>query len=355
LPEPDDIALLLHTSGTTARPKLVALTHRSLVLSAQSVARTLDLRPDDTCLSIVPLFHGHGFVGAQLASFAAGASVCCAPGFSATAFQFWLESSQATWYTAVPTMHQALLKRVRGDSSERPRHRLRLIRSCSSTLHRRVWEELQTVFKVPVLNAYGMTEAAHQVSSVRLPGLSCMSVGPTSGPEVGIMDPSGGLLPAGDIGEVVLRGRQIISRYLRPDEANEAAFCHGWFRTGDQGYLNADDALVLTGRLKELISSGGEKVSPYEVEEVLLRHPAVDQAVAFGWPDTRLGETVAVAIVVRAGCDVQERELLRLAAEHLSGRKRPRRIVFTSRIPCAGVGKVQRMALAEQLGLGLGV
>jgi len=352
LPEPDDIALVLHTSGTTARPKLVGITHRSLVLSARSVAETLQLGPADTCLSIMPLFHVHGFVAGLFASFARSATVCSAPGFYAMAFTSWLESSGASWYTAAPAMHQAILSRLRAGPLKRGQHRLRLIRSCSSTLYPKVWTELQSAFGVAVLNAYGMTEAAHQVSSVRWPGSSCTSVGQSSGPDIGIMNSEGGLLPTGDVGEVVLRGPQIISAYLQPKEANGAAFCRGWFRTGDKGYLDSSGALALTGRLKELIDCGGDKVSPYEVEEVLLRHPGVDQAVAFGRRDALRGEVVVAAVVMRDGWQVPERELLRLAAEHLARPKQPRRIVFLSRIPQAGTGKVQRLGLAQRLGVG---
>lgn len=348
-PGPDDIALLLHTSGTTARPKLVPLTQRNLTLSARGVADSLGLSPADTCLSIMPVFHVHGLVAGLLASLAAGATVCLAPGFKATSFFSWLDSSQASWYTAVPTMHQAILARARHNKDFLDRHKLRFIRSCSSTLYSSVWEELRSVFGVPVLNAYGMTEAAHQISSVRLPGSSCATVGFGSGSEICIMDVDGRLLPPGQVGEVVLRGEQIMSGYLRPEGVNESAFSNGWFRTGDEGLQNSDGSLCLTGRLKEMINRGGEKISPYEVEETLLLHPAVDQAIAFSWPDTMLGETVAAAIVIQDGCKVEKRDLLRLAGQRLARHKLPQRLFFVKEIPRGATGKPQRIGMAERL------
>jgi acyl-CoA synthetase (AMP-forming)/AMP-acid ligase II len=348
-PGTDDIALLLHTSGTTARPKLVPLTQRNLTLSARGVAESLGLSPADTCLSIMPVFHVHGLVAGLLASLAAGATVCLAPGFKATSFFSWLDSSQATWYTAVPTMHQAILARASHNRDALDRHRLRFIRSCSSTLYAAVWEELRSVFGVPVLNAYGMTEAAHQISSVRLPGSSCTTVGLSSGSEIRIMDAGGSLLPPGQVGEVVLRGEQVMSGYLRPEGANESAFSNGWFRTGDEGLQNSDGSLCLTGRLKEMINRGGEKISPCEIEETLLLHPAVDQAIAFSWPDTMLGETVAAAIVIRDGCTVGKRDLLSLAGERLARHKLPQRLFLVKEIPRGATGKPQRIGMAERI------
>jgi acyl-CoA synthetase (AMP-forming)/AMP-acid ligase II len=350
-PGPDDIALLLHTSGTTALPKLVPLTQRNLTLSARGVARSLQLTPADTCLAIMPLFHVHGLVAGLLASLSAGATACLAPGFRATAFFSWLDSSQATWYTAVPAMHQAILTRAGHNMDVVGRHKLRLIRSCSSTLYSGVWEKLRSVFGVPVLNAYGMTEAAHQISSVPLPGASCASVGLASGPEIGIMDADGSLLHREQVGEVVLRGEQIMSGYLQPEGVNQSAFSNGWFRTGDEGFQDSGGSLCLTGRLKEMINCGGEKISPCEVEEALLLHPDVEQAIAFATPDAVLGETVAAAIVVREGCQIQERDLLSTAARHLARRKLPRQIFFVAEIPRGATGKPQRIGMAARLGV----
>jgi acyl-CoA synthetase (AMP-forming)/AMP-acid ligase II len=352
-PGADNIALLLHTSGTTARPKLVALTQRSLCLSAKSVSEVLRLSPDDRALNVMPFFHIHGLVAGLLASISAGATICCAPGFQATSFFSWLESSQATWYTGVPTMHQAILLRSRHNSGFLSRHKLRLIRSSSSPLFPVIWEKLETAFGVPVLNAYGMTEAAHQISSVRL-GYGPRfrgSVGLSTGSDIAVLDKSGAPLPVGKSGEVALRGPQIISSYLRPGSANQDAFVNGWLRTGDEGFLGADGMLTLCGRIKEMINSGGEKVSPYEVEEALLDHPSVAQAVAFAAPHALLGEEVAAAVVVREGCQLGERELFAVAGSRLARCKMPRRVFFVADIPRGATGKLQRIGLANRLGL----
>ena len=353
--EPRESVLLLHTSGTTARPKLVPLTYRNLQLSSHGVAQVLELTPEDRCLSIMPLFHIHGIVAGLLASIMAGATVCCAPGFQATSFFSWLRSSHATWYTAVPTMHQTILTRARHNTEILSSHKLRLIRSSSAPLYAPVWEQLEQVFGVPVLNSYGMTEAAHQIASVRLPGGKQFrnTVGSPAGPDAAIMASDGTLLPYGETGEIVLRGEQITRGYLEPPGANESAFRDGWFRTGDEGFMNSNDCLTLTGRTKEMINSGGEKISPYEVEDALLRHPGVSQAVVFAMPHDLLGEQVAAAIVLREGVEVKERDLLQTAGQRLTRAKIPKRVIFLAEIPPSATGKLQRIGLAEKLGAAL--
>lgn len=352
-PPPDDVALLLHTSGTTARPKLVPLTRRNLALSASAVAEVLALCPEDRCLSLMPLFHIHGLVAGLLAPLLAGSSVVCAPGFQATSFFGWLDRSQATWFTAVPTMHQAILARARHNQEILSRHRLRLMRSSSAPLWPAVWEEAERVFGVPMLNAYGMTEAAHQIASMRIgedPGFRT-TVGRPAGPEVAILGEDGKWKPTGETGEIVLRGPQITAGYLSPPGANETAFHEGWFRTGDEGFLSPSGAVTLTGRIKELICCGGEKISPYEVEEALLSHPDIGEAVAFALPHPMLGEAVAAAVVPQAGCSIEEREVLSHAGERLARFKLPKRVVVVDEIPRGATGKLQRIGLAARLGL----
>jgi oxalate---CoA ligase len=351
---PDDIVLYLHTSGTTARPKLVGLTHRNLCLSSRAVADVLQLTPEDRCLSFMPFFHIHGLVAGVLASLSAGACVWCPPGFQATGFYSWLVSSRATWYTAVPAIHQAILARGPRNIDALAGHRLRVIRSSSSPLFASVRSQLESVFRVPVLNAYGMTEAAHQISSMRLPGGhpagASVTVGFPSGPEVAILRHDGALLPAGETGEVALRGDQIIRAYLSPAGANESAFPGGWFRTGDEGVLSPAGELTLTGRLKDIINSGGEKVSPVEIDAALMNHPSVAQALAFGVPCPVRGERIYAAVVLRA--EVEERELQRYMRERLARFKVPDRIIILDEIPKGPTGKMQRVGMASRLGIG---
>ena len=304
---PAGLALVLHTSGTTSRPKMVALTQRNLCASAANIAGSLALGPADRCLNVMPLFHIHGLVAAVLASLHSGGSVFCAPGFNALRFFAWLEESGATWYTAVPTIHQAVLDRAPRNADLLERIHLRLVRSSSAALAPQVMARLEDVFGAPVIEAYGMTEAAHQMASNRLPpgARKPGSVGVAAGPEVAIMDGAGRLLPAGETGEVVIRGSNVTAGYLANPQANASAFTAGWLRTGDQGWMDEDGYLRLTGRLKEIINRGGEKISPREVDEALLDHPAVAQAVTFALPDEKLGEEVAAAdrVARRSGGD----------------------------------------------------
>ena len=349
----NDVALVLHTSGTTARPKIVPLSNANLAASARHIAASLALGPADLCLNIMPLFHIHGLIAAVLSSLSAGAAVSCTPGFNALKFFSWLREVRPTWYTAVPTMHQAILARSSANPGEARGAKLRLVRSSSASLPPQVFHELEEAFGCPIVEAYGMTEAAHQMASNPLPPRPRKpgSVGLAAGPEVALMDDAGNLVSGAGVGEVVIRGPNVTAGYAENPEANANAFSKGWFRTGDQGRFDADGYLFLTGRLKELINRGGEKVSPLEVDTVLLDHPAVAQAVTFGMPHPKLGEEVAAVAVLREGQSLTERELRDFAAKRLADFKVPRRVVFVTEIPKGATGKVQRIGLAEKLGL----
>lgn len=349
----DDVALVLHTSGTTARPKIVPLTHTNVTASAGNIARTLALGPEDACLNVMPLFHIHGLIAATLASLAGGGSVICTPGFNALRFFGWLDAERPSWYTAVPTMHQAILQRAERNREIIARAPLRFIRSSSASLPAQAMKDLATAFNAPVLESYGMTEASHQMCSNPLPPGAQKPgiVGLPAGPEVAIMDDDGTILPQGAIGEVVIRGPNVTKGYEANPEANAKAFTNGWFRTGDQGMFDADGYLMLTGRLKELIKRGGEQVSPLEVDGVLSEHPAVAQALTFSIPHPMLGEEVGAAVVLREGMTVTERELRDFVAQHLADFKVPRKIVFLPEIPKGATGKLMRIGLAEKLGI----
>jgi acyl-CoA synthetase (AMP-forming)/AMP-acid ligase II len=349
-----DAALVLHTSGTTSRPKIVPLTHVNVCTSAENIALSLALTPADRCLQVMPLFHIHGLIAAVLSSLSAGASVCCTAGFNALQFFAQLRDVQPTWYTAVPTMHQAILARAERNRETIEAAPLRLIRSSSASLPPQVMTAMEATFGCPLLEAYGMTEAAHQMTSNPLPpgGRYAGSVGVAAGPEVAIMDDQGTLLPAGEVGEIVIRGRNVTPGYRNNPAANATAFTAGWFRTGDQGVLDVSGYLRLTGRLKEIINRGGEKISPREVDEVLLDHPAVAQVVTFAMPHPMLGEEVAAAVVLKPGVEATERELRKFAGERLADMKVPRKILFLEEIPKGATGKLQRIGLAAKLGLG---
>jgi acyl-CoA synthetase (AMP-forming)/AMP-acid ligase II len=349
----EQTALVLHTSGTTSRPKIVPLTHANLIASASNIVRTLNLTVDDCCLNVMPLFHIHGLAAAVLATIASGGSVFCTPGFNALKFFAWMEEARPSWYTAVPTMHQAILARASRNAEIIEANPLRFIRSSSASLPAPVLKELETTFDCPVIEAYSMTEAAHQMTSNQLPpGIrKAGSVGVAAGPEVRIMSERGDLLSAGHIGEVVIRGPNVTKGYENNPQANEQAFAHGWFHTGDQGMMDEEGFLRITGRLKEIINRGGEKISPVEVDEVLMTYPAVLQAVTFAIPHDKLGEDVAAAIVLREGATASERELRDYVGSRLADFKVPRRIVIVPEIPKGATGKLQRIGLAQKLGL----
>lgn len=347
---PEDIALLLHTSGTTSRPKIVPLSHANLCASVSQMVASLSLTPGDRCLNLMPLFHVHGLIGGLLASIAAGASVACPPGFRAASFFDWLGLFRPTWYTAVPTMHQAILAAAGREESVR-RCPLRFIRSASASLPPPVMEQLERLFVAPVLEAYGMTEGSHQIAVNPLPPRDRKpgSVGLAAGPEVTILDDQGRSMPAGQTGEIALRGPSITRGYEANPQANQAAFTHGWFRTGDQGYIDERGYIYITGRLKEIINRGGEKIVPREIDEALLAHPEVTQATAFALPHVSLGEDVAAAVVLRSGASADEAQLRAFAFERLPAFKVPSRIVILDQIPKGPTGKVQRIGLAAKL------
>jgi acyl-CoA synthetase (AMP-forming)/AMP-acid ligase II len=349
----EDVALVLHTSGTTSRPKIVPLRQINVTASAAHVAEAIKLAPGDVCLNIMPLFHIHGLVAAVLASLGAGAAVSCTAGFNAFKFFAAFDEVRPTWFTAVPTMHQALLGLAGRNSALIARGRLRLIRSSSASLPPQVMTELEEMFRVPVIESYGMTEAAHQMACNPLPPRARFpgSVGIAAGPEVAIMNECGDLLPPGELGEIVIRGRNVTAGYENNPEANGKAFTHGWFRTGDEGYLDGDGYLRLTGRLKEIINRGGDKVSPLEVDNVLMDHPDVAQCLTFAMPHGKLGEEVAAAIVLREGAAENEYAIRDFAAERLAAFKVPRKIVFLAEIPKGATGKLMRIGLAAKLGV----
>ncbi len=353
LAEPADVALVLHTSGTTSRPKIVPLTQSNVTASAANIAASLALTAEDVCMNIMPLFHIHGLIAATLASLSTGGAVWCTPGFNAFRFFAWLDEARPSWYTAVPTMHQIILPLAARHEAIVAASRLRFIRSSSASLPPQVMHALEETFGVPVIEAYGMTEASHQMTANPLPPRHryAGSVGIAAGPDVATMDSEGNILAAGELGEVVIRGRNVTAGYENNVKANAEAFVNGWFRTGDQGVIDEHGYLRLTGRLKELINRGGEKVSPLEIDAVLMDHPAVAQCLAFAMPHEKLGEEVAAAIVLREGMTAGEHELRNFAAVRLAQFKVPRKIVFLPEIPKGATGKLQRIGLAQKLGL----
>jgi len=344
-----DDAFILLTSGTSSRPKMVPLTHAAVCRSAHNVGATLALAPQDRLLNVLPLFHVHGLVSGLVAALAAGSSVVCTPGFDPAAFFGWLKEFRPTWYTAVPAIHRAVLSAAGGAKSGAEPSSLRIIRSASSSLGSDVTGELEALFSVPIIDTYGMTEAASQIAANPIGRRKPGSVGQSAGAEIAIMDREGRRLPPGKRGEIGLRGPTITRGYDNDAVATEAAFRDGWFRTGDLGYLDRDGYLFIVGRIKDIINRGGQKVAPAEVEQVLLGHPEVVDAAAFSVPHKRLGEDVAAAVVLRQGAKASARSLRDFARERLARYKVPGLIHLVPEIPKGPAGKINRDELVAAL------
>uniref|UniRef100_A0A2P2QKX6 4-coumarate--CoA ligase n=1 Tax=Rhizophora mucronata TaxID=61149 RepID=A0A2P2QKX6_RHIMU len=349
--DPSDVALFLHTSGTTSRPKGVPLTQLNLASSVLNIKSVYKLTESDSTVVVLPLFHVHGLIAGLLSSFAAGAAVTlpAAGRFSASTFWEDMREYNATWYTAVPTIHQILLERH--VSKPEPRYpKLRFIRSCSASLAPSILTRLEEAFGAPVLEAYAMTEAAHLMASNPLPENGphkAGSVGRPVGQEMAVLDVNGVVQPAGVSGEVCLRGPNVTKGYKNNPDANIAAFQFGWFHTGDLGFFDSDGYLHLVGRIKELINRGGEKISPIEVDAVILSHPDIAQSVAFGVPDDKYGEEIYCAVIPREGSGVDEAEVLRFCKKNLAGFKVPKKVFVTDSLPKTATGKIQRRIVAE--------
>ncbi|KJC53338.1 non-ribosomal peptide synthetase [Bradyrhizobium sp. LTSP857] len=343
----DDDAFILLTSGTAARPKMVPLTHRNVCLSANNAGRVLSLTSHDRLLNVLPLFHAHGLISGLLTALAAGSSVICTNGFDAASFFGWMRTLQPTWYTAVPTIHRALLTAAEADPDRARSSSLRVIRSASASLAPAILNGLEATFGVPVLETYGMTEAASQIAANPFELRKIGSVGCAAGPEIAIMDEVGRGLASGAHGEIVLRGPNMSRGYYNDEAATQAAFRDGWFRTGDLGYLDADGYLFIVGRIKDVINRGGQKVSPLEVEEILLSHPAVLEAGVFAVPHPKLGENVAAVVVLRANSEASSDQLRQFARKRLAAYKVPSLIRGVAALPKGASGKVKRNALAE--------
>lgn len=345
------VALVLHTSGTTSRPKQVPLTHANIALSAKNIGRALDLNSSDCALNIMPLFHIHGLIAGLVTPLAAGGRVVCTAGLQPEGFFNWLETFRPTWYSAVPTMHQTILHEAKSRDHGSADTALRFIRSSSAALAPSVMKELETIFNCPVIEAYGMTEATHQMTSNPLPPheRKAGSVGLPAGPEVAIMDATGELLQQGATGEIVIRGGNVMAGYESNPEANQKNYHNSWFRTGDQGHIDSDGYLFITGRLKEIINRGGENIQPREIDETLLNLDGVRQAVAFAVPHPTLGEDLAAAVVVAPESGLSESAIRAFAFEHLADYKVPSQVLIVDTIPKGATGKLKRIGLAELL------
>lgn len=336
-------ALLLHTAGTTARPKQVPLSHSNLVAAASNVVDSLLLTPVDRCLNVMPLFHSHGLLGAALSTLSAGGSIVCTPGMDARCFVEWASGFGCTWYSAAPTVHQLALQ-ARGDWDG-----FRFIRSASAPLPPQVAAELERRFQAPVIEVYGMTEAYQIAANPLPPGeRRSGSVGRGTGTKIAVVDVAGAHLADGSDGEIVVRGPAVFGGYSPPTTADDETFVDGWFRTGDIGRMSTDGYLTITGRLKEQINRGGEKIAPREVEEALLDFPGIREVMAFAIPDPLLGEDLGVAVVASPDAEIDLATVRSFLSGRLAPFKVPKRVVVLESLPKSATGKLQRLAFARE-------
>ena len=349
--------MILHTSGTTSRPKMVPLTHKNLMTSARNISTTLNLNENDKCLNIMPMFHIHGLIAAILAPIYQSGSIITPSGFDALKFFRWIEEFKPTWYTAVPTMHQAILSRAPRNIETIKNNPLKFIRSSSASLPSIVMKNLEQTFNTCVIESYGMTEATHQMTSNPLPPSirKSGSVGLAAGPEVALLckgkiinnDQNNRNIP----GQIIIKGENVTKGYINNPKANTESFLDGWFLTGDEGTFDKDGYLKITGRLKEIINRGGEKISPQEIDEILMDHESIQQAVAFSVPHEKLGEDLYAAVVLKDNAMIKEDDLKAYCKNRLTKFKIPRKILIIDSIPKGATGKLQRIGLYKKLGI----
>jgi acyl-CoA synthetase (AMP-forming)/AMP-acid ligase II len=358
-----DDAMIMFTGGTTGLAKMVPWTHGNIASSVRAIIAGYRLGPQDATVAVMPLYHGHGLIAALLSTLASGGTVLLPARGRFSAHSFWddIDAVRATWYTAVPTIHQILLERAKTDSgidsSGSKRAALRFIRSCSAPLTQETAQALHGEFSAPVVCAFGMTEATHQVTTTSIdqdenPSETTGLVGQSTGPEIRIVGSDGQPLPAEAVGEVWLHGPTVVRGYLGNPAITAANFTDGWLRTGDLGSLSAAGDLSIRGRIKELINRGGEKISPERVEGVLASHPDVLEVAVFGVPDKMYGEAVAAVIVPRESASPPPAELAAFCRERLAAFEVPASFQEASALPHTAKGSLDRRAVAEQFGGG---
>jgi acyl-CoA synthetase (AMP-forming)/AMP-acid ligase II/thioesterase domain-containing protein/acyl carrier protein len=348
----EDLATVLTTSGTTTHSKVVPIHQRELWWKLANAVHSLELTPEDRCLNLMPLFHGHGITSGLGINLWSGGSTIMLERFDIDTFTDYIQALEPTWYTGAFTFHHQILAHAERLNAVVATSKLRFARSGSGPLGAHIGKEIEEKLGIPVLQAYSATETGLIASNPRPPRRQKHgSVGLPASDGVAIMEPDGGLLPVGQRGEVVVSGDHVFKGYENDPAANAAAFNGDWFRTGDEGMLDEDGFLFLTGRIKETINRGGEKITPSEVEGALVKHPDVLSATVFPIPHGTLGEEVAAAVVLENGAVLSDELLSQFLKKRLTGFKVPRRIVFVDSIPKGPSGKIQRRYLATALGL----
>ncbi|MFD7232848.1 FadD7 family fatty acid--CoA ligase [Streptomyces sp. NPDC059881] len=340
-------ALVLFTAGTTDQAKMVPLTHSNVAASVQGICATYELGPGDATVAVMPFFHGHGLFAALLSSLASGGCVLLPERGRFSAHTFWddMRAAAATWFTAVPTIHEILLDRSAVDLPGPQAPALKFVRSCSAPLNTATQRALERTLGAPLLSAYGMTESTHQATSEPLTQQELLkhgSVGRPTGVEIRVADRNGHTCPVGTEGEVWVHGPTVARGYLGNPAETARSFVDGWFRTGDLGSLDDDRNLFLTGRIKNLINRGGEKISPEHVEDILAGCPGVAEAAVFAVPDPTYGQRVGAAVVVHEGESIGSEEILRYCRGRLAAFETPDRLEVVVALPHTAKGGLDR-------------
>ena len=344
--------LILHTSGTTSKPKTVELTQKNIFSSSQNIINSLKLNSDDKCLNLMPLFHIHGLIGCVLSTILSGGTIVASNGFNALNFFSYLKEFNPSWFSAVPTMYQMILKRKKTNKFKYY-NRIRFVRSSSAPMPNILINEIETFFGCPLIEAYGMTEASHQITSNKLDKINYKrkTVGKPQGVKVSILTKNNEIKNKNVFGEILIKGDSIITEYKNNDKANRESFFKNWLKTGDQGFIDKDGFLKISGRLKEIINRGGEKISPFEIDQILLNHSDIREAVSFSFPNKVLGEVIYCAVVLEDDISTNEEKIKQYLKDHLSIFKIPEKFFFLKELPKNSTGKIKRLEMSKLLGL----
>lgn len=350
--EEDDPALLLYTSGTTGVPKGVVLTHKNLVAGGQYTAMAHMLTSDDRALCSLPLYHINGLVVTTVSPVVHGGSVVMPHRFSVTQFWELISEYRCTWFSVVPTMISYLLNGTDPYNSENKYNleQIRFGRSASSALPPSIHKAFEEKFRVAVVETMGLTETAAPVFSNPLEKSMQKygSPGVAMGNSAMVVDSDGCELPPGQIGEILIKGDNVMKEYYKAPDITAKTIRNGWLHTGDLGYKDKDGYFFITGRIKELIIKGGENIAPREIDEVLYKYHKVLDAAAFGVPDEAYGQEIYASVVLKPGEKCTEEEILSFCLKELGKFKSPKKVLFRDELPKGPSGKIQRLKIAEK-------